>query len=702
MANAERTPLWKRWWVWCVVVFALGGVLANEAMRLRRGQPAFVWQWPDWFPPAVEIPRPFPKIKANPVPEPALADSALDGQPANTTGDSQVDAYLRDEMRRWQEDFGFDESVLVESIHRSIHAFRPFLLFRGGRDAVREVCRDAHDDADRSRRRLNRGGEFGQAGREETVQRGTYLFNAIEAAAADWLQDKTLENVDPEVPAGGWIRPGGTVLRVTRGNVVNSAGHMIVPGRPDLPATVNARVATALLEWVDEFRLSEEDVPHLSRAVLSRLLVLQPGASGLGPSELARIRACDAGLQWLREARDEARPLFRRTGWVNVPHVARIASESAGQEVEDERESQIVQASAVELNTRKATEKRGLAANLTLAAIGAQVGGLSSDRPAALSAPFDAATAQSARAWWAAGLKLPQELTNSVGAKLVLIPAGEYYMGSTPMEIGQVRRIDPTFKKEWEQEEQPQHRVRITRPFFMGAHEVTRGEFAQFVHATGYQTDAKRDGKGGWGIDAGTGQIKQDPIYDWQNTGFPQTDRDPVVNVSWNDANAFCEWLTRREKAVYRLPTEAEWEYACRAGTPTLFYSGNDPEGLTAIANVADATLKQKFANWSTISGRDGFAFTAPVGSFQPNGFGLFDMHGNVWEWCHDWYATGYYAKSPESDPLGPSRGSVRVFRGGSWYDAPALCRSTFRYWDVPTYRDYFLGFRVVAVPPGR
>ena len=112
---------------------------------------------------------------SHPAPEPALADAAADGQPANTTGDTQVDAYLRDEMRRWQEDFGFDESVLVESIRRSIHAFRPFLLFRGGRDAIREVCRDAHDEADRSRRRLNRGGEFGQAGREETVQRGTYL-----------------------------------------------------------------------------------------------------------------------------------------------------------------------------------------------------------------------------------------------------------------------------------------------------------------------------------------------------------------------------------------------------------------------------------------------------------------------------------------------------------------------------------------------
>ena len=406
-------------------------------------------------------------------------------------------------------------------------------------------------------------------------------------------------------------------------------------------------------------------------------------------------------MQWLRQARDEARPLFRRTGWVNVAHVVRVGSESAGQEVESARESQILQASASEKTTEIGPEKKGVAAGTTLAAVGAQVGP-GRDRPASLSAPFDAAAAQSARAWWAAGLKLPQELTNSVGDKLVLIPAGEFYMGSTPMEIGQVRRIDPTFKKEWEQEEQPQHRVRITRPFFMGAHEVTRGEFAQFVHATGYQTDAKRDGKGGWGIDAGTGQIKQDPIYDWQNTGFPQTDRDPVVNVSWNDA----ERLLR----MAHPPREGRLPPPHRGGVGICLPCGNDhvvlfrqrPGGPDRDRQRGRCYPQAEIPNWSTLGGRDGFAFTAPVGSFHPNGFGLCDMHGNVWEWCHDWYAAGYYAKSPESDPQGPSRGSVRVFRGGSWYDAPALCRSTFRYWDVPTYRDYFLGFRVVAIPPGR
>ncbi len=284
--------------------------------------------------------------------------------------------------------------------------------------------------------------------------------------------------------------------------------------------------------------------------------------------------------------------------------------------------------------------------------------------------------------------------------KLVVIPAGEFFMGSTPLQVHQVRRGDPSFRKDWEREEQPQHHVQISRPFLLGAHEVTRGQFAEFVRSSKYVTDAQRDRKGGMGFDAATSEFKQDPHFNWQNAGFAQSDDQPVVNVSWNDAVAFCQWLSRKEKIAYRLPTEAEWEYACRAGTTTLYSYGDDPEGLAAVANVADASAREKFSSWSGIAGRDGHVFTAPVGSFQPNAFGLFDMHGNVWEWCRDWFGESYYAKSPEKDPSGPPTGTVRVFRGGSWYDAASLCRSAFRYWDVPTYRDYFLGFRVAADLP--
>ena len=135
--------------------------------------------------------------------------------------------------------------------------------------------------------------------------------------------------------------------------------------------------------------------------------------------------------------------------------------------------------------------------------------------------------------------------------------------------------------------------------------------------------------------------------YSWRNTGFEQTDEHPVVNVSWNDAVAFCKWLSKKEGKTYRLPTEAEWEYACRAGTTTRYYSGDDPETLAKVGNVADAALKAKFPDWKyTIKASDGYVFTAPVGKFKPNAFGLYDMHGNAWQWCADWYGEEYYCAS--------------------------------------------------------
>src|SRR5262249_15155949 len=154
-----------------------------------------------------------------------------------------------------------------------------------------------------------------------------------------------------------------------------------------------------------------------------------------------------------------------------------------------------------------------------------------------------------------------------------------------------------------------------TRPFYLGKYEGTRGEFAAFVKATQYQTDAERDGKGGWGHDS-EGKPKQAPGFTWRNPGFEQTDQHPVVNVSWNDAMAFCAWLSEKEGVAYRLPTEAEWEYACRAGTTTRYYSGDDPETLVSVANVADASARRKFPNWDTIKSDDSYGCTAPVGQF--------------------------------------------------------------------------------------
>ena len=171
-----------------------------------------------------------------------------------------------------------------------------------------------------------------------------------------------------------------------------------------------------------------------------------------------------------------------------------------------------------------------------------------------------------------------------------------------------------------------------------------------------------------------------------------------MVNVSWNDAVAFCQWLSRKEGKTYRLPTEAEWEYACRAGTTTLYYSGDEPETLAQVGNVRDAKAKAKFADWtSTIKASDGFVFTAPVGKFRSNAFGLFDMHGNACQWCADWYDAAYYAASPTDDPQGPHSGSDRAFRGGSWYDWAGCCRSAYRYGLTPEVRCINVGFRVIC-----
>jgi len=286
----------------------------------------------------------------------------------------------------------------------------------------------------------------------------------------------------------------------------------------------------------------------------------------------------------------------------------------------------------------------------------------------------------------------PKEITNKIGMRLVLIPAGEFMMGS------------PDSDKDALPNEKPQHRVRITRPFYLGKYEVTVGQFRRFVEANSYRTEAERDGKGGYGWDMKSGNFGQDARQNWRSPGFSQTEEHPVVNVSWNDAVAFCEWLRREDRQTYRLPTEAEWEYACRAGTTTRYWSGDDDEMLAAVGNVADGTVKAKFPRWQTISGSDGFVYTAPVGKFRANAFGLHDMHGNVWEWCEDWYADNYYKESPVDDPRGPSEPSQttgRLARGGSWIDRPRIVRSANRGGDRPDFRDHILGFRVVLVPSG-
>jgi sulfatase modifying factor 1 len=286
------------------------------------------------------------------------------------------------------------------------------------------------------------------------------------------------------------------------------------------------------------------------------------------------------------------------------------------------------------------------------------------------------------------GTEPEKEITNSIGMKLVLIPKGKFQMGSPMGEEGR-------FPFEH------QHDVEITRPFYLGKYEATRGQFRKFIEANGNKTEAEKDGAGGYGFNKTENKFEGPvPIYSWRNAGFDQTDEHPVVNVTWNDAQAFCNWLSSKEGKKYVLPTEAQWEYACRANTTTRYWSGDDAETLAAIANVPDAAVRKQFPDWITIQGNDGFVFTAPVGRFKANAFGLHDMHGNVWEWCQDCYDQDYYKTSPVQDPPGPEEKATlyRVMRGGSFGYPPRWCRSACRYWSDPAVRFSFVGFRVVCV----
>ncbi|SDX16342.1 formylglycine-generating enzyme family protein [Nitrosomonas communis] len=304
---------------------------------------------------------------------------------------------------------------------------------------------------------------------------------------------------------------------------------------------------------------------------------------------------------------------------------------------------------------------------------------------------------------------------NSLGMKFVLVPAGEFLMGSD--ESPDVLSKDyPQYERRRAQElgdEAPVHRVRITQPFYLGQFEVTVGQFRKFLEASGYIPESVADGTGGYGYNANYDPTKsdsgdafegRDPKYSWRNSGFVQGDNHPVLNVTWNDAIALTKWLSEKEGVKYRLPTEAEWEYACRAGTRTRYASGNDPESLIKIANIFDADAKGYWSRWAqfALSGHDNFAFTSPVGSFAPNSWELYDMHGNAWEWVSDWYANDYYAKSPIDDPQGPTGGIVRVRRGGSWHTWSLYARSSYRNWISPNSRYSLVGMRLLREVPER
>ena len=279
----------------------------------------------------------------------------------------------------------------------------------------------------------------------------------------------------------------------------------------------------------------------------------------------------------------------------------------------------------------------------------------------------------------------PKTFTNSLGMKFVEIPSGSFMMGGGISASEVASHYGG--KEESYKDEYPQHSVTVSKPFFMQTMEVTVGQWRSFVQDTGYKTEAETGG--GARVWTGKEWEKKEGTF-WDNPMFNQSGNNPVTCVSLNDVQAFLKWLNRKEANTYRLPTEAEWEYAARAGTKTPFYTGDCLS--TEQANY-NGNYPGKGCNKGTNREK-----TTRVGTFSPNPWGLYDMHGNVFEWCQDWY--GHYPSGPVTDPTGPSSGADRrVVRGCSWVSIHKDCRSAKRFRPPPDYRCSHLGFRLARTP---
>jgi formylglycine-generating enzyme required for sulfatase activity len=273
--------------------------------------------------------------------------------------------------------------------------------------------------------------------------------------------------------------------------------------------------------------------------------------------------------------------------------------------------------------------------------------------------------------------------------EMVVVPAGTFTMG---VPAGEEEREG--LPERFSGRSTPQTRVSINSAFAMGRSHMTRGEFASFVRATNYQSAgcytfvADRDPQ--WQLNA---------TANWSSPGFAQSDQHPVVCVSWDDAQAYVRWLSSRTGRWYRLPSEAEWEYAARAGTTTARFWGDAPEEACAYANVSDLTAAEALNLARTPDSihvcRDGHVYTAPVASFRPNQFNLYDMLGNAWEWVEDCWNANYAGRPTDQSAWLAGNCSGRVARGGSWRYPPRSVRAGLRGWRPSDDRSYFAGFRV-------
>ena len=262
---------------------------------------------------------------------------------------------------------------------------------------------------------------------------------------------------------------------------------------------------------------------------------------------------------------------------------------------------------------------------------------------------------------------------------MVVVPPGSYMMGT------------PVSERKRGRDEGPRHIVTIEYPLAVGVYEITRGEYRSFAESTGHPATTtcwRWDGE--WSRYSGN----------WSNPGYRQTDRDPVVCVSWEDAMEYVRWLSRETGEEYRLLSEAEWEYVARGETNTARYWGAESaENQCRYANGADRTLRNKDRHqdweWKITACDDGYHRTSPAGSYEENGYGLHDVLGNVWEWTQDCESEDYEGVPSDGSSWEREACDRRVIRGGSWSDTSDVLRSGNRGWANTDHRDYTLGVRV-------
>jgi formylglycine-generating enzyme required for sulfatase activity len=274
--------------------------------------------------------------------------------------------------------------------------------------------------------------------------------------------------------------------------------------------------------------------------------------------------------------------------------------------------------------------------------------------------------------------------------RMVAIPVGEFTMGSPAAEAG--RGLD----------EGPQRQVSIAQAFALGRSEVTVAEFRRFVDEAGYKTEAERDTRapgcsGFVYADPAAGNPAAQVSTSWRSPGLAQAQADPhpVLCVSWNDARAYAQWLSKKAGKRFRLPTEAEWEYAARAGSSGARFWGDDPAQACRYANVADQSRFQLWGFGQKHECTDGHYFTAPAGGYAPNRFGLYDILGNVWEWTEDCWNSSYAGAPSDGTARLSGDCTQRVVRGGSWSSVPRFVRSATRHRNPADYRDNLTGFRL-------